>query len=251
MPSFKKRRTAYTMGSPLTDLAPDPIVSSRAPKTTDRGEKIGQLFIDKTTGIYYVLTNIIAGESQWTTTDINSSTGDVTISTAGTVSIASSDDTIGAIALSTSGGTSESIVISSTAGTSASSVDISSTDGGVTITSGLASADAINLVATSGGVDIDGALEVNITSSEASVSDAVTISASAADSGIVLDTGATPGVTFTNGTQSFQFLVGTGSPDTAVTASQGSLYVDVAGTSGTTVLYTNTSGGTAWSPVGV
>lgn len=221
MASFKPRRKAYSIGSPLANMAPIAIESNRAPKSSDKGERVGQLWIDKSSNIYYVLTSVTNGSSQWTTTDINSSSGDVAISTTGSVSIASSEDTIGAISLSTSGGTSESIVISSTAGTAVNSVDIGSDDGGVLISGGLAS------------------------------DEAVALSASNAAGGILLDAGATPGVTVSNGTQSFQILTGSGSPDTVVTASQGSLYVDVAASTGTTILWCNTNGGTGWSAVGV
>lgn len=168
----------------------------------------------------------------------------------GSVKIAATEDASGAIDLTANGGTSETIVISSVQGTAADSIYLSSTAGGITASAALASTDAINLSASAGGVDIDGALEVNITSSEAAVADAVTISASAADGGITLDAGVTPGVTFTNGTQSHQMLVGSGSPNGSVTASQGSLYVDVAGATSTTILFVNTDGSTTWVGVG-
>lgn len=89
----------------------------------------------------------------------------------------------------------------------------------------------------------------NVTGGEAAT-DAVLISAGNAAGGITMDSGATPGVTFTNGTQSHQMLVGSGSPNGSVTASQGSMYVDVAGNTSTTILYVNTDGSTTWVGVG-
>lgn len=171
-------------------------------------------------------------------------------SDAGRLIMTSGEDAGDSIYLHADAGTSETIRLHSDQGTGADSVHLESDVGGVTLTSGLASTDAINLNATAGGVDIDGALEINITSSESSVADAITISASAADSGITLDAGETPGVTFTNGTQSHQMLVGSGSPDGSVTASQGSMYIDVSGSTSTTILFVNTDGGTTWVGVG-
>lgn len=176
---------------------------------------------------------------------------DLTLASAGgSVAISSTENAASAVSITANGGTSETITVTASQGTGVASIGLTSTAGGITASSGLASTDAINLTASAGGVDIDGALEVNITSSEAAVADAVTISASAADGGITLDAGATPGVTFTNGTQSHQMLVGTGSPNGSVSASQGSLYVDVAGATSTTILFCNTDGGTTWVAVG-
>jgi len=91
---------------------------------------------------------------------------------------------------------------------------------------------------------------VNVTSGEAAT-DAILISASNAAGGVTIDSGVTPGVTFTNGTQSHQMLVGSGSPNGSVTAAQGSLYVDVAGSTSTTILFVNTDGAMTWVGVGV
>ena len=183
--------------------------------------------------------------------DIDCGTGGIDIASAGgAVVVSSTEDAADSIYLHSNGGTSETVKIHSDQGTGVASIDVLSDVGGITLTSGLASTDAVNVAASAGGIDMDAALEVNITSSEAAVADAVTISASAADGGITLDAGATPGVTFTNGTQSHQMLVGTGSPNTVVTAAQGSMYVDIAGSTSTTILFVNTNGTTNWVGVG-
>ena len=75
-------------------------------------------------------------------------------------------------------GTSETVKIHSDQGTGVASIDILSDVGGIALTSGLASADAINLIASAGGVDVDGALQVNIASSQ-NAADAVRINSSA------------------------------------------------------------------------
>ncbi len=164
--------------------------------------------------------------------DLDSGTGGTTIDSTGAVSI----DAAAASNFSVSG-----------AGID---LTLASAAGRVVVNGEEAATDAVRIVSAAGGLDVDTALELNLTSSEASVADAVTISASHAAGGITLDAGVTPGVTFTNGTQSHQMLVGSGSPNGSVTASQGSLYVDVAGSTSTTILYANTDGGTTWLGVG-
>lgn len=110
-------------------------------------------------------------------------------SAAGTVIVNAGEDTADAIYLHADAGTSETIRLHSDQGTGAASIHLESDVGGVTATSGLASADAINLNATAGGVDIDGALEINIASSQAAAT-AVNIVASDGSGGITLDSNA-------------------------------------------------------------
>jgi len=110
-------------------------------------------------------------------------------STAGTVIVNAGEDTADAIYLHADAGTSETIRLHADQGTDPASIELESDAGGVTLTAGLASADAINLAAASGGVDIDGALEINIASSQAAAT-AVNIVASDASGGITLDSNA-------------------------------------------------------------
>lgn len=135
---------------------------------------------------------ISAGENAADAVQITSSAGGIDISATGTagediditasgssVNITATEDVANAIYLRANGGTSETIKLHADQGTGTSSIDILSDVGGITLTStGLASADAINLSAAAGGVDIDGALQVNIASSQNAAS-AVVISASA------------------------------------------------------------------------
>lgn len=99
-------------------------------------------------------------------------------SSAGTVIVNAGEDTAQAIYLHANGGTSETIQIHADQGTGAASVELLSDVGGITLTAGLASADAINIAAAAGGVDIDGALQVNIASSQ-NAADALVLSSSA------------------------------------------------------------------------
>lgn len=109
------------------------------------------------------------------TTTLN---GDIDFGSAFLIDFVSTLDAAPSILLHANGGTSESIELHSDQGTSVTSINIHSDVGGVTLASGLASADAINLAASAGGVDIDGALQVNIASSQ-NAADAIVISASA------------------------------------------------------------------------
>ena len=98
--------------------------------------------------------------------------------TGGSVNITATEDDPGAIYIHANGGVTEIIQIHADQGTGADSVELLSDVGGITLTAGVASDDAINLAAGAGGVDIDGALQVNIASSEAAA-DAIVINASA------------------------------------------------------------------------
>jgi hypothetical protein len=69
-----------------------------------------------------------------------------------------------------------------------------------------------------------------------------------AASGVHLNYG-TDSVQIGNGAQTFEVLAGDVNPDGAVSALQGSLFVDVTGT-GNDTLYVNTNGSTAWTALG-
>lgn len=203
--------------------------------------------------------------------------------TAGTTTVNSNTNGAGAIQLHTNGGTAETILLRAQLGTGTASVNVLSDVGGVTVTGGFAgtairlnannAAGGINAVSgttgiilgttgpltsvsqmasqigtTGAGIDMSitsAAGSVNIVAAEAAT-DAVLISASSATGGIVLDSGVVPGIRITNGTQTAQLLIGTGSPNAAVTGLQGSLYIRTDGAAATT-LYVNTDGAQAWS----
>lgn len=111
--------------------------------------------------------------------NLNAVAGGVDVDAALDIVLTSTEDAADSILLHANGGVSESIRLHSDQGTGVASIHLESDVGGVTLTStGLASADAINLNAVAGGVDIDGALQVNIASSQ-NAADAVRINASA------------------------------------------------------------------------
>jgi hypothetical protein len=111
------------------------------------------------------------------------------LSAGGSVLVESTEDAALAIRLHANGGTSETIQIHADQGTGVASVGLLSDVGGITIRStGLASADAINLEAAAGGIDMDGALQINIASSQAAAT-AIQLTASDAAGGITLTSG--------------------------------------------------------------
>ncbi len=96
----------------------------------------------------------------------------------------------GAITVDTAAGISlDSATASNFTVTGAADLTLDSSAGSVNIAGGEAAVDAVSIQAAAGGIDVNGALEINIDSSEAAVADAVRIVASAADGGIDIDSG--------------------------------------------------------------
>jgi fibronectin-binding autotransporter adhesin len=122
---------------------------------------------------------------------------DIDISTSASVNITATENNAGAIIVRANGGTSERVTLLASQGTGVDSINLESTAGGITLSAALASADAINLSASAGGVDIDGALQVNIASSQNAV-DAVRIIASAGGIDIDAVGAATKDINITN-----------------------------------------------------
>ena len=91
-------------------------------------------------------------------------------------------DTTGGISL-------DSAAASNFTATGAFDITFQSTLGSILINAGEAAADAINIDAGSGGLDVDVALQMNLTSSQAAAADSIRINASAADGGIDIDCG--------------------------------------------------------------
>lgn len=89
--------------------------------------------------------------------DIDAGTGGIAVDSSGAIVLTDTKNAANAIYLHANGGTSETIKIHSDQGTGVASIEIASDVGGLTLSSGLASADAINIVASdaAGGIDID------------------------------------------------------------------------------------------------
>lgn len=152
--------------------------------------------------------NITAGESAADSMVLTSNGLDVVVSgaagrdiditnTGGSINITATENDAGAVIVRANGGASERVTLLASQGTGADSINLESTAGGITLSSALASADAINLSASAGGVDIDGALQVNIASSQNAV-DAIRIVASAGGIDIDAVGAATEDINITN-----------------------------------------------------
>lgn len=103
--------------------------------------------------------------------------GDFGISSADALAFTTTSNTDPALSFTTNGGTSEKLQLTASQGTAADSIAVTSTAGGITLTSNLATDDGINLTATGGGVDIDSALQMNLESTQ-NAANAIVINAS-------------------------------------------------------------------------
>jgi hypothetical protein len=112
------------------------------------------------------------------------------------IELEGSDNAAGTVEIHANGGVAETVIISADQGTGVDSVDIKSVAGGITMTSGLNTADSFNIAST-GGVDIDAGHFVNIASSRNSAS-AITLSASAGGIDITAAGGAAEDINITN-----------------------------------------------------
>jgi hypothetical protein len=59
-----RTNVSYGLSQALIDVSPAPIVSLRDPKTTDSAA-LGQMWINRTTGIAFILTSIVANVYTW------------------------------------------------------------------------------------------------------------------------------------------------------------------------------------------
>lgn len=62
----ERRNNGYGLQNPLQRLSPLPIVAVRAPTTSDRGARLGQLWVNSSTNTVWCLTSIVANSSTWT-----------------------------------------------------------------------------------------------------------------------------------------------------------------------------------------
>jgi len=154
----------------------------------------------------------------------------VIASTGASVTVSATENAASAIYLHADGGVSETVKIHSDQGTGVASIDILSDVGGITLTSGLASADAVNIAAASGGLDVDCALSININSSQAAAT-AIVLDATTALGGIDVNAG-TGGMTIDSaGVLSLDSagatnLTATGAFDVTVKSTAGSVIIN-------------------------
>ncbi len=167
--------------------------------------------------------------------------GDLDLNSAALIDMTSTLDAAPSILLHANGGTTEQIYLHADQGTAVNSILLASDVGGLTLSSGLASADAINLTASAGGIDMDGALQVNIASSQAAAG-AVTVIASAGGITMTAAGGAAKDFNITNTAGSVNITSGEVIANSMVLTSAGGLDFTIAGTGGLDIDMANTSG---------
>lgn len=265
--NFNKKNLAYGLGNPLQGLSPEPIVSDRSPSVNDVAS-VGQIWINKSTNAFWILTSVVAGSASWAAQDSSGSqsvadltvtggsgtvltvsaggdtalggdlavlgnsfmdgnltvdgavtaNGDFDLTSAEAITFISTANEAPSITLGVDGGTTETILISATQGTSAGSVTVSSTEGGITITTvNSTSNSSIELNAQAGGYQFDAAL-------------ASTINVTGAGQDLTLN--ATGGSVLITGTESAPGAV-------SLTASGAAGTVAVSGTGGVSIAGTN------------
>lgn len=142
MSSGQKRITGYGVGAPKITLNPPPIITTRAPATTDTRYPLGQNWVNTSTGSAYQLTTVSAGSATWVLLGSSSgavdsvlgTTNQITVTTAGNVATASLPSAITAPGSLTTT-TSLAATTTVTAGTG-----ITATTGNITATAGAVSA---------------------------------------------------------------------------------------------------------------
>lgn len=154
--------------------------------------------------------------------------GDLDLTSAALIDLTSTLDAL-SIYLHANGGTSEQIELRSDQGTGVSSIYLLSDVGGITLASGLASDDSFNIAST-GGVDVDAAMQINLTSSEAT-NDCIRILGSNAASGWDVNFGtggidiATTGAFSIDGAAASNITL-TGAFDMTLNSTAGSMIID-------------------------
>ncbi len=191
--------------------------------------------------------NIGAGNAASGTNNVNISTG-----TGGGTKVVSIGNADGLTSVAVNGivainnNTNAAVTIND--GTSTGAVTIgSATAGAITLDSAagisIDAATASNFSAAAGDLTLAAATNSVVISAAEAVADGIQLTAVG---GVQVSAAAANGITFTNGAQTAQILVGTGSPNGAVTGLQGSIFLNVAGAANT-ILYVNTDGAMAWS----
>lgn len=253
-----RKRVDYGLTNALQTISPQPIVAQRNPTTTDYAE-VGTIWVNKTNNTYYILTSITASVANWETS--GGGAGDFTSLVVNPGNITATAGNIIATAGSISAGT----TVTAGTGITATTGNITATAGGVsagtTVAAGTTITAGTGITATTGNIV---ATVGNLVATAGSISAGTTVTGNtgltATTGNITASTGnitATLGnITATAGAvsagTSFSFvagpkiLFGTGSPNAAVTAPQGSLFLRTDGAGGTTA-YTNTNGATAWA----
>lgn len=218
-----------------------------------------------TGGVTATAGDIVATAGNITATVGNISATAGTLSSGGSITAGNGITATNGNIVATTGNISTSAGNISSAGTVTGGAGLRATTGGCTISGGNLLVSTGNITATTGnitatagsitagdGATVDGDFIVNsLVGSNVDINSATTAEIAAVGN-ITLNSAAeviiqgVTGIVVSNGTQQAALLVGVNSPNGAVSASQGSLFIRTNGTA-TTTLYVNTDGAMAWT----
>lgn len=148
--------TAYGFTDPLIPVINPPILAQTAPTINDFAP-LGTEWIDQSTNDIYFLANIVGNNAIWTVVSTNSSVlSSLTVnpgptSITGTTLIDGNINAPGVVTIQETGGAASTIVIESTSGTGAASVGISSSLGGIEISTASTAPAGDMVISTNGG----------------------------------------------------------------------------------------------------
>lgn len=240
--------SAYTLAQATTPLNPRPIVAKRAPKTSDTGYIIGQLWIYSATNAAYILTSVANSSATWQLIEGSGSAGVfTTLTSSGNSTIgtgASTTNTFGAGASSSNafgGGSGSTNSIGNVAGSTA--VTLSAGTGGISI--GTVATGTISI----GGVGMTGTLTLGqstagqaINIGNASGANVITIGNATSGNITTLASPITalPGPVY--------IYTGAGAPSNGLALHVGDIYINTTAASATTRMYIATAAST-WTNI--
>jgi hypothetical protein len=203
------RSTGYGLSDALPNIFPAPVVSKRVPQNSDTGYQLGQEWIVPSVPSAYILVKVAAGVATWQLIEASGSAGN----------FSSLNVTPGPVNLF-------------------GAVGINTVGAGVT-TINTGGTGALNLGNATGNTAVTGSLTTSTTLT-------ATLGNITATNGDVVVSTATKGLVLPGG---LKVITGAGSPSGAVTAPQGSLYLNSTGSSTSTRAYINTDAGTTWTAI--
>ena len=246
------------------DLFNTAIISKRDPTVNDRPTSgLGTLWVNKTAGTGFILTSVAANTATWIGLGgggvagalLTINPGDITV-TQGNVIVTAGHITSGAYIASGSYITAITTITAGT-GITATTGNIVATAGNISTTAGSISAHTTltagtgitsttgNIVATAGSVTAGTTVVATTTVTGGTGVIATTGNITATAGGFVAST-AGQGVTLGGGAK---IVCGTGDPNTFVTAPQGSLYLNLTGSTTANRLWVNSTGAAVWVAV--
>jgi len=231
--------SAYGLSQALIGVFPAPIVAQRAPNVNDKAQ-IGSVWIDQPNNDGYLLTSIVDGLSSWI--GIGGGPGVFTNIDASGYGHFGTNITAGTTITAGTGITATTGNIAATTGNITAGGGLTATTGGLTVTAGGAT------IAGNTNINASGASFTVIGQGTGAVSIGNATGKTTITGPLVMNT-LSPVDGYIETNAGAYLISGTGDPNTLVTAPQGSLYLNLTGSSSSTRLFVNSDGSTAWVAV--